>query len=214
MLGRLGLVDEHECSGAKPCYLAHYLHTNTAGRTGYQHAFAGKLFTDRLQVHANLGARQQVLNGHLFQAHTAHLVLADSAIVHAGFCGFVCHIDFAACVDEQILQLLITTELLFTQRAHEDALDTFFLDDSSQVVVQCIDVYAHEFFIANLGFVRDETTQIKLRRALGADILRKAYSTEQCAIDEHARHIGVGVGDVEHDFYHNSESPHQQSRNG
>ena len=213
VLGRFSLVDEHHLGRLELRHLPHYLHADGACRSGDEHFLAGEETFDGFHVHLDLGARQKVFHAYFPELQVLHFLVGEDTVTDTRFLGLVRHENLAACADENVLDLLVLAELICPERAHKDGLNAFSLHDIGNVILQGIDLHAHEAHVFDAVLVGDETLELEALGTLGADTLCYADTSCERAVYNAGNSLGIGIRGIEQELDEDTHSPHEKGGN-
>ena len=159
MLRCLGLVYQHHLGRTERGHLTYHLRTDTTCRTGDQHTLTMQQLSHRIQVNLDLTTWQQVFYRHLFQLYALEVIFCQLTINSLQLLGTLSHKYLTARLDQQVLHLLVITEILHTLWRHEDSLDMLFCDDRREVIIHIIHITTHQLHVLGTVIMRDKASQ-------------------------------------------------------
>ena len=106
-------------------------------------------------------------------------------LIFIQFLGILSHVNLSTSPENNILQILVLTELLRSIRCYENALDIIVLDNLSQIVRDRVYSFTHNLLVLRVLMMRNESFDYVASGALVLDILCQSHTTRHGTIDEH-----------------------------
>ena len=202
VLRRLRLVYQHHRCRLTSGNLTDHLGADGACRTRDEDTTAAEHLTHRLHVDLDLLTWQQVFNRNLLQLDFAILrfvfIIGRPPVLHVAvhLDSILRHENLHAHTDEQILQILVLSEVVRSIRRHKHGSDVIVFDHLAQVVFHREHFLTHELIVTQTAVVGDETLQDEATGRLCTDALCQSDATTLCAIDQHTKRTIVGCGHI------------------
>ena len=128
------------------------------------------------------------------------------------FLGILSHVDLSTSPENDVLQILVLTELLRSIRCHENTLDIIVLDNLSQIIKNGVDTLTHNLLVLRVLMMRDESFDYVASGPLVLDILCQSHTTRHGTIDEHTDSTRIRESHVIECLHEDAQSPHKEGR--
>ena len=211
VLGCLCLVDQHHSGRLTGGNLSDHLRTNRASRASDEDATTIEQLAHRLHIDLDFGTRQKVFNRHLLQLYLSYFRLLIFFAKFLDLDSVLSHENLHAQANQQVLQLLVLTEVVRTIRRHEHGTDMIIFNHLPQVVLHRKHLLADKFIMAQATVMGDEALQYET--TLCTNALCQSDATTLCSVDQYTQGIIIGRRHIVDCLHQHTHGPHGHGGN-